>query len=478
MSALTVVSVIPDVLQRLFVEANEAEGRYTVRFYYQHEWKTVTIDDRIPCGKDGLPAFGHNTLKNEIWVCILEKALAKLLGSYEALDGGYLEEGVVMLTGGRPERLYVNNWSQNPGKQPWRKDRLWDKLVQYSTENVLMGTGISSSRGQTTDESKGLVAGHAYAILDVRETSDKKFKLIKLRNPWGQFEWKGPWSDASRNWTFQYRKEMGADTKDDGIFWMEFKDFCTYYDKITCCRLLNDSIFSFPMESKLKANLKNNLTFPYANWNRKRVEGAWDNECAGGMMNNMAFAKNPHFRLTVQKSGRFFLIIYRPYLSQDADAQYYRSGIGFAVYKGTDSNYKILPTDNSPNALLQYPVYARYNSIELDLDQGEYVITPCTMYSNRKGEFRFEVFSPNTFDIQPLEDNLRVGLCSSRGSRPTDDAPKMNSSITIGKNMISTSQQPLARSGKNLNTTPQPTKQPGSNMMTTYQFEFAQRNKF
>ena len=97
-----------------------------------------------------------------------------------------------MLTGGRPERLYINNWSQNPGKQPWRKDRLWEKLVLYKSENVMMGSSISSNRGEQPNETKGLVAGHAYSILDVRETSDKKYKLIKLKNPWandfGRFE--------------------------------------------------------------------------------------------------------------------------------------------------------------------------------------------------------------------------------------------------------------------------------------------------
>ena len=271
---------------------------------------------------------------------------------------------------------------------------------------------------------------------------------------------------------------MNCDAKDDGIFWMEFKDFCTYYDKITCCIMLNDTILSLPMEPKLKPNLKNNITFPYSTWNRQKVEGVWDNDCAGGMMNNMSFAKNPHFRLTVQKSGRFFLIIFRPYLSQDADAQYYRSGIGFAVYKGTDSNYKMLPAENSPSALLQYPVYARYNSIELDLDQGEYVITPCTQYSNRKGEFRFEVFSPCEFNIQALEDKMKVAPCSARGSRPVEVAvPKMNSTITIGRNVVNGTPS-LSQTLNNSSKTSSMPK--SSNMMTTYQFEFAQsrNNRF
>ena len=113
---MTVVAQYPDVLQKLFVEVNEAEGKYVIRLYYESEWKNITIDDRIPCGKNGLPVFGQSTVKNETWVSILEKAVAKLLGSYQALDGGYLEEGVVLFTGGRPERLYINNWTQHPGK--------------------------------------------------------------------------------------------------------------------------------------------------------------------------------------------------------------------------------------------------------------------------------------------------------------------------------------------------------------------------
>lgn len=57
----------------------------------------MTIDDRIPCGADGLPVFAHCIDPEEIWVPLIEKAMAKMLGTYEALDGGYLEEGMIVL---------------------------------------------------------------------------------------------------------------------------------------------------------------------------------------------------------------------------------------------------------------------------------------------------------------------------------------------------------------------------------------------
>lgn len=52
----------------------------------------------------------------------------------------------------------------------------------------------------------GLVKGHAYAVTDVRKVrlghgllaffKSEKLDMIRLRNPWGEREWTGPWSDT------------------------------------------------------------------------------------------------------------------------------------------------------------------------------------------------------------------------------------------------------------------------------------------
>lgn len=53
-------------------------------------------------------------------------------------------------------------------------------------------------------EKLGLIGGHAYGLLAAYTIEDRfgdEIKLIQLRNPWGDFEWKGDWSDNSDCWT-------------------------------------------------------------------------------------------------------------------------------------------------------------------------------------------------------------------------------------------------------------------------------------
>jgi len=47
-------------------------------------WVEVTIDDLFPCEPFGQPLFGKSN-NNEIWGMILEKAYAKVHGSYNIL---------------------------------------------------------------------------------------------------------------------------------------------------------------------------------------------------------------------------------------------------------------------------------------------------------------------------------------------------------------------------------------------------------
>ena len=70
-------------------------------------------------------------------------------------------------------------------------------------------------------------------------------RLLQLRNPWGNFEWTGRWSDASAEWTTHKKvaKACGVDPgkpSDDGVFWMAYEDFLAYFDSIDVLKRTED----------------------------------------------------------------------------------------------------------------------------------------------------------------------------------------------------------------------------------------------
>lgn len=74
----------------------------------------------------------------------------------------------------------------------------------------------------------GLVPGHAYTLLTVREACG--VRLVRLRNPWGDHEWTGDWSDKSACWTQKTKQAFDVEVDDhDGAFWMSGTDFLKHF---------------------------------------------------------------------------------------------------------------------------------------------------------------------------------------------------------------------------------------------------------
>ena len=70
----------------------------------------MIVDTRIPYNSQTkTPLYGHNQDQSEFWVALMEKAYAKLHGSYEKLHGGSLNEAMVDLTGGVSEEFDIKS---------------------------------------------------------------------------------------------------------------------------------------------------------------------------------------------------------------------------------------------------------------------------------------------------------------------------------------------------------------------------------
>eukprot|EP00826_Nyctotherus_ovalis_P014121 TRINITY_DN138_c0_g3_i1.p1 TRINITY_DN138_c0_g3~~TRINITY_DN138_c0_g3_i1.p1 ORF type:complete len:879 (+),score=259.64 TRINITY_DN138_c0_g3_i1:50-2638(+) len=94
-------------------------------------------------------------------------------------------------------------------------------------------------------QSKGLYAGHAYSLLKAIELNTRNMgavRLIQIRNPWGEYEWTGDWSDACGNWTNELRMQAGHVKKDDGTFFMSIDDFYNLYSYTFVCQVVDSYI--------------------------------------------------------------------------------------------------------------------------------------------------------------------------------------------------------------------------------------------
>ena len=97
---------------------------------------------------------------------------------------------------------------------------------------------IAASQGQgEVKDTSGVISGHAYSVIEIHEFTNngQNVRLLKLRNPWGQGEWQGDWSDNSKLWTPELRKKVGCEVKDDGFFFIPLADYINYYSSTSIC---------------------------------------------------------------------------------------------------------------------------------------------------------------------------------------------------------------------------------------------------
>ncbi|KAJ7955438.1 calpain-type cysteine protease DEK1 [Quillaja saponaria] len=384
-AVLTEVSRISEVI--ITPEYNE-EGIYTVRFCVQGDWVPVVVDDWVPCESPGKPAFATSKKGNELWVSILEKAYAKLHGSYEALEGGLVQDALVDLTGGAGEEIDMRSAE---AQIDLASGRLWSQLLRFKQEGFLLGAG-SPSGSDVHISSSGIVQGHAYSLLQIREVDGHK--LVQIRNPWAnEVEWNGPWSDSSPEWTDRMKHKLKCVPQSkDGIFWMSWQDFQIHFRSIYVCRI-------YPPEM------------------RYSVHGQWRGYSAGGCQDYDTWHQNPQFRLRATGPDASFPI--HVFITLTQGVGFSRTTAGFRNYQSShDSSMfyigmRILKTRGRRAAYNIYLhesvggtdyVNSREISCEmvLDPDPKGYTIVPTTIHPGEEAPFVLSVFTKAQITLEAL----------------------------------------------------------------------------
>lgn len=369
-------------------------------------WVDVVVDDRLPTYKFNKKlVFMHSKDTNEFWSALLEKAYAKFYGSYEFLRGGNTCEAQEDFTGGVAEIYYTKIIPQN----------FFTLLEKSFKKNALMGCGMDADSNEIEALTpQGLVKGHAYSITKVKLVEIKmpkksgKIELIRLRNPWGnEVEWKGAWSDQSKEWQFIPETEkrlIGLTFENDGEFWMSYKDFLLNFDTIEICNLIKcyTHTTAFDFEEK-------------KNWHIRKCDGEWKiDDSAGGCRNFLdTFHQNPKFILKLIKSdatcnddGECSIIIALTQKNRRRRGLPHLS-IGFLIYD--ISNYKDnhnfnmeFFTKNISIARAHNYVNIRGNTRQCKFPPGKYLIIPTTFEPNQEGEFLLRVLSETSCELKKL----------------------------------------------------------------------------
>ncbi|XP_073067799.1 calpain-3 isoform X2 [Manis javanica] len=430
-------------------------GIFHFQFWRYGDWVDVVIDDCLPTYNNQL-VFTKSNHRNEFWSALLEKAYAKLHGSYEALKGGNTTEAMEDFTGGvteffeikdAPRDMYKimkkaiergslmgcsiddgTNMTYGTSPSGLRMGELIARMVRNMDNSLLRDSDLlprgSDDRPMRTIvpvqyETRmacGLVKGHAYSVTGLEEAlfKDEKVKLVRLRNPWGQVEWNGSWSDGWKDWSFVDKEEKARlqhQVTEDGEFWMSYDDFIYHFTKLEICNLTADALESDKLQT----------------WTVSVNEGRWVRGCSAGGCRNFpdTFWTNPQYRLKLLEEDddpddsqvicSFLVALMQKNRRKDRKLGANLFTIGFAIYevpKEMHGNKQHLQKDfflyNASKARSKTYINMREVSQRFRLPPSEYVIVPSTYEPHQEGEFILRVFSEKRNLSEEAENTISV----------------------------------------------------------------------
>ncbi|XP_075462986.1 calpain-2 catalytic subunit-like isoform X2 [Ascaphus truei] len=409
LAAAASLTLYPALMARVVPPTQSFQEGYAGIFHFQFwqygHWMDVVVDDRLPF-KNGELVFVHSAQKSEFWAALLEKAYAKLHGSYEALNGGWMSEAFVDFTGGLDESLDI--------KVP--PPSLYQLIHKAVVKHSLMGAAIKIQSQQESEMQtpEGLVKGHAYSVIATWEVKlhGRKIELLRLRNPWGKVEWNGRWSDNSPQWSnIDPALRLKLQVKgEDGEFWMQMEDFLRFFDTLEICNLTPDSL----RDERAQA------------WSTNSFHGNWvRGHNAGGCRNYRGtFWTNPQYLVTLkeededeEEDGWCTLLVS---LMQRNRRQGRAIGrdflvIGFEIYQvpkefeqmtlvsqRMDLVPSLFPVVLSP-FVAQRDVTGRYK-----LSPGSYLIIPSTFNPHEESAFNLRVFTEKQHTLTEIDYEIRA----------------------------------------------------------------------
>lgn len=215
-------------------------GVFGVRLYLDGVWTWEILDDFLPVGAHGQPACSHvlNSSEYHDWPALVEKAYAKVLGSYAALAKVTELEALQDVMGKVSRHISLGDF------------QIWGELWQHLRSRRRRGCAqLAVRRVETVGEkvgevlTSGLVSGFAYPVARL-ELVDGEM-LCELLNPWSIGSWVGNGSNLGErklalNDAAQQQGMRGTcrSSRNARSFWMNINDFCRNFTDVFEARLV------------------------------------------------------------------------------------------------------------------------------------------------------------------------------------------------------------------------------------------------
>jgi len=177
--------------------------------------------------------------------------------------------------------------------------------VSCDQKNYAIMSSSNSHPNGDTETIGGIVQSHAYSILSAHEVDYEggPFRILRMRNPWRTGEWEGEFSDKSDCWSDDLKAQLGHEDKDDGVFFIPYRDFWTRFDMTEFAMLLQEPV----PKKQLRMDQSSKEYFKIT------LDGDYD-------------TKNNVFGINVQQQGERFSTFKRdqnPYRASDVNIKLY-----------------------------------------------------------------------------------------------------------------------------------------------------------
>ncbi|XP_041100139.1 calpain-9-like, partial [Polyodon spathula] len=422
LAALGSLTFQPDMLYQIIPQDQGFTQKYAGIFHFVFwrfgKWVDVVIDDKLPT-LDGKYLFVYPRSKSEFWPSLLEKAYAKLCGSYSNMNSGLVAEALMDFTGGVNITFSL--------KEPVAD--LWQIMKRAESLKSLMACGTPQGKTpQNTMLPNGIVEGHAYTVTGVAKVQcDQQIvELVRMWNPWGKVEWNGQWSDGSPEWNYvdPAIRHALCNNREDGEFWMTMKDFKANYADLNICNTSPDFLNSGTT----------------CMWAKSVHSGRWvKGTTAGGCFNNReTFWMNPQYRVTLTDSSTqeglttcnvVVSLIQEP--TNRFRHQSVNKYIGFAIYKVPPSYQGInerLPAEffMTEQIIVKSKSFVNSRSVTENfmLQSGEYLVVPSTYNQNEVASFVLTIYSKTKNYTEEIGSNLNLNIPKHINSPLEDNAHK------------------------------------------------------